>query len=96
MRAVCRKVPVLSYRKFAVLQFKQVSGRKLLDVQKRGRRIGDISELHVLPECLAIDLGEFWSYGEDGFDFGPKQQPLVVERIMPVSYTHLDVYKRQA
>src|ERR1035438_3619761 len=82
MRAVCRKVPVSAYGKASVLLFGHVCGRKLLDVQKRGRRIGYISELHVLPEALAIGLREFGCYGEDGLNFGTKQQPLTVESIM--------------
>ncbi len=72
----------MTYRKFAVFELKQVSGRKFLDIPKRSRRVGNISELRVLSESLAIDLRKFWRNGEDGFDFGTKQQPLAVECIM--------------
>src|ERR1700758_682273 len=82
MRSVFRKIPVLTYRKFAVFQFEEVPGRKFLNIQKRSRRIGNISELRVLSERLAIYLRKFRCDGEDGFDFGSKQQPLAVERVM--------------
>ena len=82
MCAICRKIPILTDRKFPVLQFKEVTGRKFPDVPKCSRRVGDVSELRVLSESLAIDLRQFWRNGQDGFDFGTKKQPLAVERIM--------------
>src|SRR5438132_722333 len=87
MSAVFRKVPVSAYGEFAIFQFQQVPGRKLLDVQEGGGRIGYISELDVLPEGLAVDLSEFWRYREDCLDFGAKQQALtvksIVQRLLP-------------
>src|SRR5579862_3763488 len=82
MRSKFRKIPVLAYGKSAVLKFQQVSGRKLLDVQKRSRRVRDVSELHVLPKCLAIDSRQFGRDRENGFDFRTKQQALAVEYIV--------------
>src|SRR6202035_4798899 len=59
-----------------------MSRRKFVDVAKRRLRIGNVSEIKIVEDPLAIDFSQPGSSFEQRLDLGPEYQPLSVDSVM--------------
>ena len=49
---------------------------------ERGNGVGNISVVKIFEQGLGVNFREFWSYGEDRFDFGGEVEISVVQRVV--------------
>src|SRR4051794_3409868 len=73
-RAICRQIPIATDFQFSCTPLQYVARREFTDAFKNAVRIRYVTEVEVLQQSLAAQLGKFRTDGKNRFDLGGEEQ----------------------